>query len=232
MNIGGKAMYAEAILFDFNGTMFFDEVFQEKAWRFFLESKIGRVVTNAEFQEYVHGRNAEITLPYFLKKELSRNEIAALEEEKEVFYRKLCLENPDKFVLAKGLPEFLEELKNKGIPVTIATASALNNVKFFFEYLGLGRWFDMEKVVYNDGKIPGKPEPDIYLRAAKKIGVAIEKCAVFEDARPGIEAARRAKAAKIIGVASMLSKDELMTLNGVNATIKDYSDKDYIFKNI
>ena len=136
-----------ALIFDFNGTMFFDEAFQEKSWRTFLKNKIGRNVTEEEFQEYVHGRNAENTFSYFLQQELSREEIAALEEEKEIVYRSLCLNQPENFKLAEGLPAFLDELAERKIPITIATASGWNNVRFFFEHLGLDRWFDLEKVV-------------------------------------------------------------------------------------
>lgn len=210
------------ILFDFNGTMFFDEKFQEDSWKQFLQAKIGRVVTDNEFKEYVHGRNAEVSLSYFLGKSFSRNEIETLEEEKEVIYRKMCLESPD-FKLADGLPEFLDELINLNIPMTIATASGWNNVKFFFKHLNLDKWFDINKVVYNDGSLPGKPEPDLYLKAAQILNVDIHKCIVFEDSESGIEAARRAKVAKIIRVASkkennLQDKDNIKVIYG-------YSDK-------
>lgn len=214
------------IIFDFNGTMFFDEKFQEKAWRQFLETKIGREVTEEEFQEYVHGRNSEITLPYFLKRDLTKEEVMSLEEEKEVVYRSLCLESED-FKLADGISEFLDELVERKIPMTIATASALNNVKFFFEHLHLDKWFEFDKVVFNDGTLPGKPEPDLFLKAAEKINMDIEKCIIFEDSKSGIEAARRAKAKTVIGVASMLDIEELETL-GATKSINGYCDMEML----
>lgn len=57
-----------AVLFDFNGTMFFDEKFQEMSWRQFVDDKIGRVITDDEFQKYIHGRNNDFTMRYFLEK--------------------------------------------------------------------------------------------------------------------------------------------------------------------
>lgn len=222
-------MYSEGILFDFNGTMLYDEPLQNKSWRLFLESKIGRKITEEEFQKYIHGRNIEATLAYFLKKEISFEEAAKLEEEKEKVYRELCLNSPDIFKLANGLPQFLDELKKREIPFTIATASGLNNVKFFFKHLELGKWFNIDKVVYNDGTIPGKPEPHIYLKASDKIGVDIKKCAVFEDTKPGIESGRRAGAGKLIGITSMLDKDTMLSFEGINGTIEDYSDIDMLF---
>lgn len=217
-------MDIKGILFDFNGTMFYDEAFQTDSWKTFLENKLGRTVTDEEMQIYVHGRNAKETFDYFFQRDVSLEESNVLEEEKEVIYRSLCLSSPEKFHLAEGLPEFLDELKKCSIPFTIATASGFQNVKFFFEQLRLDRWFDLDKVVYNDGTFPGKPEPDIYLRAAGKIGTDIHNCIVFEDARSGIQAAYRAGAQKVIGVASMLDMDDLSAMEGVCGVIRDYHD--------
>lgn len=203
------------MLYLVNGTMFYDGEIQEKSWRTFLQRKIGRKVTDDEFQEYVHGRNVDVTLSYFLDKKLSKKEIEELAEEKEVVYRELCLGNKNKFKLATGLIELLNHF-------TIATASGLNNVKFFFKYLDLATWFDIGNVVYDDGTIPGKPEPEIYIRAANKIGVSINECMVFEDAKSGILSAHRAGACKIVGVASLLDKEALFKIQGVDQVIEDY----------
>ena len=211
-----------AILFDFNGTMLFDESFQEASWRQFIEGKIGRAVTAAEFQRVIHGRNAEYSLSYFLQRPLSRPEIEALEEEKEAIYRDLCLHSPA-FALAPGLETFLDGLQRAGVPANIATASGWNNVRFFFDHLGLGRWFPLEKVVYNDGTYPGKPAPDMYLKAAEKLGVPIGDCYVFEDSASGIEAGRRAKAK---GVVQLLSMEGVPALLGVTLAIRDYRGLD------
>lgn len=213
----------QGVIFDFNGTMFFDKEFHEQAWRSFLEQLIGRGIGDAEFQTYVHGRNAKDTLSYFLRRALTKEEVTDLEEEKEVIYRRLCLNCPEKLHLAEGLPKFLNRLKQAGLPMTIATAAGWNNVCFFFEQFNLERWFDVDKVVYNNGRIPGKPEPDVYRRAAEHIQIPITQCVVFEDARSGIEAAKRAGAGRIIGVASMLSREELLAC-GAEHTVMNYCD--------
>lgn len=217
-------MNIKGVLFDFNGTMFYDGEIQETSWRAYLQRKIGRKVTEAEFQEYVHGRNADSTLPYFLGTELSKKEIEELAEEKEITYRELCLADKNQFKLASGLTEFLDYLKESKIPFTIATASGLNNVKFFFEHLDLVKWFDIDNVVYDDGTIPGKPEPEIYIRAANKIGIPINECMVFEDAKSGIMSAHTAGAYKIVGVASMFNKEAILNIDGVDEVIEDYKN--------
>ena len=95
------------IIFDFNGTMFFDEEFQNVSWRSFLQAKTGHYITDEEFQEYIHGRNNEVSLKHFISPDLSREEIEELAEEKEQCYRDLCMKSSE-FRLADGLPEFLD----------------------------------------------------------------------------------------------------------------------------
>ena len=223
----GEAVAMKGVIFDFNGTMVFDEALHTKAWRQFLGQTIGRPGTEAEFQQYVHGRNVENTLSYFLKRTLSPAEIDGYALVKEELYRVLAAESPD-YRLAAGLPEYLDELKKRGIPMTIATASPQSNVDFYFRQFPLERWFRREGVVYNDGTIPGKPEPDIYLKAAAAIGRDISDCAVFEDARAGIEAAKRAGAGIIVGVASMLREETLLRL-GATVTIRDYRERETLY---
>ena len=209
-------------IFDFNGTMFFDEAFQEKAWQQYMTEKLGRRITPEEFQTWIHGRNTGDTLEYFFGRPFPQQEADEEEEAEETIYRALCRQSPD-YKLADGLVEFLDFLAAHKIPRTIATASCGNNVRFFFDTLGLARWFDLDKVIYNDGTLPGKPAPDLYLKAAQRLGVAPETCVIFEDSGAGIESAQRAGAKKVVGIASMKKPAELETL-GVDAVIGDYTD--------
>ena len=210
----------KGIIFDFNGTMIFDKEFHDAAWNLFLQNQIQRKISNAEFQEYICGRSAQDILSYFLKREISGQESIQIEEQKEQIYRKLCLESPE-FHLAEGLPEFLDFLKNRGVPFTIATASARRNMEFFFQHLGLSRWFALSHVIYNDGTFPGKPAPDIFLKAAALLALDIADCTVFEDAPSGIQAAKSAGAGQIIGIASMLEEDALYSY-GADKVIRNY----------
>ena len=217
-------MKIKGILFDFNGTMLFDSALQEDVWKKFLRSKIGREITNEEIHKYIHGGNNKTVLSYFFNKDFSNEEVQKLGEEKESMYRDMCLKDEKMFKLVKGLPEFLNKLKEAGIPITIATGAPISNVKFYFEHLNLSKWFDINKVVYTDGSFKGKPEPDIFLKAAKNINVDIENCAVFEDAILGIEAAKRANAAKIIAVSSTLENNKLLSIDGISYVIKDFTE--------
>ncbi len=212
----------KGVIFDFNGTMIFDKDFHDNAWQMFLENQIQRQISDAEFQEYVYGRSAQDILTHFLNRNISALESIQIEEQKEKIYRELCLKSPD-FHLAEGLPEFLDMLKEKKMPVTIATASALHNMKFFFAHLGLERWFTLSETVYNDGTFAGKPAPDIFIKAGEILHVPLSECIVFEDAKSGIQAAKSAGAGKIIGVASMLSPSVLRSY-GADMAIQNYKN--------
>ena len=160
--------------------------------------------------------------PVKISRSIKELAMKALEEQKEYVYRTLC-QKSSIFRLANGLPQFLDELSRRKILVNIATASGHTNVRFFFGQLALGRWFDLRRVVLNDGTFPCKPAPDIFLRAAEKLGLPPAGCAIFEDSRAGIQSACRAGAGLVVGVSSMLPAEELYTL-GAKAVISDYRD--------
>ena len=210
-------------IFDFNGTMLYDAKLQEDSWREFVRRTTGKPVSDEEMQKYVFGRNMEAAAEHFFGAGLPTSEIQRLEDEKEGIYRDMCLKSPD-FHLADGLPQFLDELVRRNIPRIIATASYYKNVVFFFERLGLARWFELSVTVYNDRTFKGKPEPDIFLRAAARLGLPADECVIFEDSRSGVAAAKRAGAETVVGISSMLTDDELIAC-GADFAVKDYRDK-------
>lgn len=108
--------------------------------------------------------------------------------------------------------------------MTIATMSEKPNVDFFIEQFKLEKWFDLDKIVYADGTIPGKPAPDIYIKAAEKLRLATKDCIVVEDAVSGIEAARAAGAGKIIAIASMESVELYKQIPCVSQIIKHFDE--------
>ena len=58
--------------------------------------------------------------------------------------------------------------------MTIATMSEWDNVEFYIKEFNLGKWFDLDKIVYSDGTIPGKPAPDIFMIAAEKLDLHLK----------------------------------------------------------
>ena len=100
------------------------------------------------------------------------------------------------------------------------------NVGFFNEMLHLDTWFDMEKVVNDDGTFPGKPAPDIYLKAANILSLKPEDCVVIEDARSGIAAAYAAGIGYILAIGPKQSHASLQALPGVNEVVERLDEVD------
>ncbi len=188
------------LLFDFNGTLFFDSEFHMEAFnRCFDRYGLPRQ-SREDMLHRIFGRtNVQIYEDNF-GTEPTAEQLKEFEEFKEGIYMSICHENPDKFHLCDGACEMLDYLKEHSIPYCIATGSPLINVKFYFEYLDLGRWFTFDNIVYATGEFPGKPAPDMYLLAAKRLGLRASECAVFEDGTSGICSANAANAAKVIAV--------------------------------
>jgi beta-phosphoglucomutase len=89
---------------------------------------------------------------------------------------------------------------------------------FFNEQFGLDTWFDMDKVVYDDFKIIGKPAPDMFLSATQKLGLNPAECIIFEDSTSGVQAAKTA------GIGSIIVVDPL----GEQSSFKDHPDVDLV----
>ena len=215
----------KGVIFDFNGTLFFDTKQHEQAWREYVRQLCGRDVTEDEFRYCIHGRTNADILRYFLHNGITEAEIKCHSEAKEEIYRRLCLKEHENLRLADGACELLDELKAAKVRMAVATSSGRTNTQFYIKRFDLFRWFNQNTLVYNDGTIPGKPKPDIYLVAAESIGLESSECVVFEDMPLGIESAVAAGAGKIVAVASSLSREFLASVGGVDEVISDYTDK-------
>ena len=223
----------KGFIFDFNGTLFWDSKLHYDAWIDYSTKLRGYPFSDEEMQKYMFGRTNSDIIEYAVGKKLPESEIIALAKEKESYYRNMCKKLPEQFHLAEGVEEFLDFLKSKNIPMTIATMSEKDNVDFYKKEFNISKWFDVDKIVYSDGTIPGKPNPDIFLIAADKIGVHPKECVVFEDALSGIEAAKRAGIGTIVAVTSMETREYYEQIEGVDYIIPNFkSVYDVLFPNV
>ena len=216
----------KGIIFDFNGTLFFDSEKHLEAWREYSKRVRDTAFTDEEMRDYMFGRTNEDIIAYLIGRHPEPELVESLAKEKEAVYREMCRKDKENTILAPGAIEFLDYLKENNIPRTIATMSEKNNVDFFIEEFKLAKWFDIEKIVYADGTIPGKPAPDIYMKAAKNLELKPEECIVVEDAVSGIEAAKNAGIGKIIAIASMESENLYRKIPAVSQIIKNFNEID------
>ncbi|SBV94063.1 HAD family phosphatase [uncultured Dysgonomonas sp.] len=192
-------MSFSGVIFDFNGTLFWDTKLHNKAWDIFL-TKHDLYLSDEDKFSKMHGKNNRDLFISIFGGQLSDQQIIDYTMEKEMLYQELCLSTD--MQLAPGVTGFLDFLKDENVPFTIATASGKENLDFYFEHLPLSKWFEYDKVVYNNGKIKGKPDPQIYQTALSVINKKPGEVIIFEDAVAGLQSARNAQAGKIIVVDS------------------------------
>jgi len=216
----------QGVIFDFNGTLFWDSQLHYDAWREFSALLREKPFSDEEMRDKMFGHTNEDIIEYAIGKKPPKEMVKKYAKEKEFLYRKRCLLDMDNFKLAPGAIEFLDFLKENDIPRAIATMSEWDNVEFYIKEFNLGKWFDLEKIVYSDGTIPGKPAPDIFQIAAKKIGLNPKDCIVFEDAIAGIKSAQSAGIGKIIAVASLEPLEFYKNINGIDIIINNFYEFD------
>ncbi|MCC8023893.1 MAG: HAD family phosphatase [Clostridium sp.] len=217
------------VIFDFKGTLFKDSDKHEKAWEVFSNKVFQRDISQEEFKRFIQGHSSEFIVQYLSEVSLSQNQIIRYVEEKESIYRELC--DADKFHtrLTWDVKLLLGDLKERRIPMTIATDSPGSNMEYYIKKFHLEKWFDIEKTVFNDGTIHGKPNPDLYILAAEAIHVKPQDCIVFEDTLSGIQAAYNAGVRKIMAVVPNAQKNQFEELPGVCDVISSFHNFDRFF---
>jgi beta-phosphoglucomutase len=182
-------------IFDMDGVIVDNMRTHEKAW-LALFADLGVKIDLNEFHHQTAGMKATEVLRYFLGNRFSDAELAQLSAQKEFLYRVLFRK---KLKAIKGLPRFLKATHALKIPMALATGGGKANIDFILDGLDIRKYFQS---VLGAGDVKhGKPNPEIYLKSADALGLSPEACLVFEDALPGIEAARRA-GMRVIGIAT------------------------------
>lgn len=134
---------------------------------------------------------------------LESHDVEELAREKEETYRTLFAES---IAPTAGLIEFLKDLKANGVLTAVGSSGNTPNVNFVLSRCQIEPYFDA--IANGDMISRGKPDPEVYLLAAKKLGVDPSECLVVEDAHVGIEAARAAGMA-VLALATTFPRESL-----------------------
>ncbi len=173
------------VIFDVDGTMVDNGEYHQAAW-VELGARYNKTITSEFYQEHIHAQtNQSIVRAVF--GDVSDEAIAKISSEKEIIYRELY--RPVIKEIA-GLTDLLKALKDEAVPCAAASNSPKENVDMVLDELDIRHYFDV--VINNDEVQKGKPDPEVLLAAAAKMGLRPGRCVVFEDSVSGFKAARRA----------------------------------------
>jgi beta-phosphoglucomutase family hydrolase len=209
----------KALILDMDGTLVDNMEFHLRAWQAFL-ADLGVEVSQEEFLHRTGGMQNPQILRMMLGDDLSPEEVADYGERKEAVYRQLYRPHLEPVA---GAIDFLQQARERGVPLALATSAERPNIDFTLGGLGLVSAFDV--VVGAEDVDRGKPHPEMFLTAAEKLGVDPGDGLVFEDSRSGIEAAHRAGMAAI-ALATTHRVEELEDLPGVVEVVEDFTGLD------
>ena len=204
----------KALLFDLDGTLIDSMPHHHNAWVEWYARR-GLPMNSGQFFAATAGRsNAEILLDLF--PQLSVEEHVAMADDKEAIYRELAAKS---LALIAGAQAFVEQARAAHLKLAVCTASTLPNMALAFERFGLDRWVDT--ITSPADGLRGKPHPDIFLEAARRLGVAPEHCVVFEDAPLGVEGAHRA-GMKAVALTTTLPAEAFAAFTNLIAIAPDF----------
>ncbi|MDR1415819.1 MAG: beta-phosphoglucomutase family hydrolase, partial [Prevotellaceae bacterium] len=188
------------IIFDMDGTIIDNMPYHMQAYRIFNERhsiKMG----DEEFLKKTSGKTNDDIMRLLFGSSISAEEIAALSSEKESLYRELYRPYVK---LSKGLDSLFGQLQARHIPMCVGSSAPDENIDLVLDGLNIRKYF---KAVINSSQVKkGKPNPEVFLKAAEAMHLAPAQCIVVEDAVIGIEAARNA-GMKVIAVAQIMSHE-------------------------
>ncbi len=174
------------VVFDLDGVLIDSHDQHERSW-FQLAAEIGKPLTKEQFKASFGMRNV-MCIPHVFHWTDPEDEVTihALGERKEELYRELLA--ADGIAPLPGVVALLDSLAAAGIPVSLGSSTARKNIEVCFAATGLDRYFGPHYTGAEDVS-RGKPHPDVFLEAARKIERDPSRCLVVEDAHVGIEAA-------------------------------------------
>ena len=194
-----------AVIFDMDGLMYDTEPMAEKCWR--SAARHSRLTMTPQTLSALRSRNSADREAYLKSIFGDRIDYKRLER---VMYKELHSQFGERGLpLKPGLWELLVYLKRNGYKLAAQTTGAADAARWYLDISGCTEFFD---VVVTDRAIQhGKPEPDIYRKAAELLEVAPEECLVLEDSPAGIIGAHRA------GCKSLMIPDMDPPTRGVSA---------------
>lgn len=187
-----------AAIFDWDGVIIDSHDQHKRSWDLLAEEE-GRELPENFFKQSFGMRNQSIIPQFFSDWTDTSDEaqVMRLADRKEHLYRELV--RADGIEPLAGVRDLLASLKAAGIPCSVGSSTPRANIDAIMEVIGLADHF--AAITAAEDVTRGKPAPDVFLKAAEKVGATPQTSVVFEDAHVGIEAGLAA-GMKVIAVAT------------------------------
>jgi HAD superfamily hydrolase (TIGR01509 family) len=198
-----------ACIFDLDGVLVDNGAWHREAWTALLREE--EVPEPPDAWRLTIGRPAEEAVPLLLGRRVSSYEAYRLASRKREFYVQISRRGAR---AVSGVTAFVAHLAALGVPRAVGTSASSQDVTRVLTEIGLRRQFRV--VVTADDVTLGKPDPEVYLLAAERLGAAPEACLVFEDATVGVRAARGA-GMRVVGVATAYEPADLVSAGAEHA---------------
>lgn len=196
-----RTMRLGGVIFDLNGTLVDDIGYHFEAWRE-LASSFGRPADDATLQS-LNGLKNEDILPRLLGRSVSPPELEELASRKEQRYRALFRPH---LAPVRGADEWIARVEAAGVPIALASSAPPGNRNMVLDGL---QWRARFRAIVEAEHLPGKPAPDVFFEAARRLDVAPAECLVFEDAVNGVRAAVTAGMA-VVGITTTVPAASLL----------------------
>lgn len=185
-----------------DGTTINTQTYDFSAWKQIFRD-YGKTLTQKEFKSFL-GNTATEIIKQRVNPALTKEEIQREIEKKDTYFATAL--KKEKLTMLSGLTTFLAELKKHNYKVALATGADISKIRVIENYIPVSTYFS---IIVHAGDIKkGKPNPEVFLMAASKLGVLPKECIVVEDSPNGIKAAHNAHM-KCITITTTHKKEEL-----------------------
>jgi beta-phosphoglucomutase len=203
-----------AAIFDMDGTMVDNTPYHFKSWQAIFKKYDKGDISAETYKSQISGVPIMDTLKDLFP-ETDETGLQALLKEKEGLYKEFYTP----FIApVNGLENFLIALKGTGFKLAIASSATVDDIDFVLSHIRVRQYFDV--IIDGNHVSKGKPNPQIFLKAAADLEIKPEDCLVFEDSIAGIKAANAAEM-KVVGITTAHSADKLQPSN---LTISDFTE--------
>ena len=208
-----------AVLWDMDGVLVDTGEFHFEAWKKAFEEV--NVPFNKDSFRRTFGMNNAGILEWVYGRKPDPKEVSQMSDKKEALFRKLI---KGKVEPLPGVLKWLKQFQTWGIKQAITSSAPPENISFLVAELQIEKYFE---AIVSGFDLPGKPNPDVFLKAANIIHVHPDHCIIVEDAIAGVEGAKRA-GMKCIAVTTTNAADKLTQANSIFENLERMSEEDFL----